>query len=426
MSDNRTRTHTQHTCWVFTLNFSDDGSAPSPPSEWEGVQYIVYQEEVAPATGRHHYQGYVVLKRKAGLSTLKQRYGTRIHWEPRRGSHQQARDYSTKEETRAPGAAAVEVGTPPSPGTRSDIHAAVAVLHGGGSMRELAEEHPGVYVRYFKGLHAYRDITSPPKVRTWHTHVTIYWGPSGTGKSRRAFHEAGPDAYIMMKPNCKTVWFSGYTGQENIVFDEFYGWCPRDLMQRLCDRYPLLLQTGNGLTTQCLARRIWITSNANPESWWSRIGFGAMTRRVRDHGECVYMDTGVWAPPASPSLSPPASGGPVASSSGSGPDSDHPVASSSASAASPPGSPRSWVPSVRAGTSARRQSSPAPSARGILASPPAGSVGNGQSPPAAGESAGSQPDDTPHAAPLPVPSRELGLNGGADGLIFNDFFHCSY
>ena len=50
------------------------------------------------------------------LSGVKELTGTAAHWEPRRGTHQQAAAYCSKEETRIDGP--WEVGTPPVQGKR--------------------------------------------------------------------------------------------------------------------------------------------------------------------------------------------------------------------------------------------------------------------------------------------------------------------
>ncbi len=118
------------------------------------------------------------------------------------------------------------------------------------------------------------------------------------GKSRRALHEAGADAYWVRKPqNNGGLWFDGYDGHANVVIDEFYGWISRDLMCRLCDRYPLLVDTKGGAVS-FLAKKIWITSNQSPVMWWQKVGLGPMERRLSvPNGEVVNL-TQMWFPPA--------------------------------------------------------------------------------------------------------------------------------
>lgn len=65
-----------------------------------------------------------------------------------------------------------------------------------------------------------------------------------------------------------------------VVIDEFYGWIARDLMCRICDRYPLNIETKGG-SVSFLAKKIIITSNVHPKDWWPKVGLGAMERRLK-------------------------------------------------------------------------------------------------------------------------------------------------
>lgn len=50
--------------------------------------------------------------------------------------------------------------------------------------------------------------------------VEVFWGTTGTGKSRRAWDEAGVGAYSKCP---RSKFWDGYQGQENVVVDEFRG-----------------------------------------------------------------------------------------------------------------------------------------------------------------------------------------------------------
>lgn len=194
-----------------------------------------------------------------------------------------------------------EFGTRPSQGRRSDILDMADDIRDGMSIRDVALKHTSAWFKYHAACDRYRLLTrasarlepdfSMPKIH-------IYWGESGLGKSRRAHYEAGPDAYWLVKPNGpqSPLWFDGYNGHRKLVIDEFYGWIPRDMMQRICDRYPLNLQVKGGMV-DCAVSEIWITSNTDPETWWKKLGLGEpMRRRIRENGECIHF-TEHWTPP---------------------------------------------------------------------------------------------------------------------------------
>ena len=158
-------------------------------------------------------------------------------------------------------------------------------------MAEIADEHFSTWINYSRAFKEYALLKRVSE-RNWITFTSVFWGPPGVGKTRRALEEAGEGAYWLTKPQGSgTVWFDGYDGHEVVVIDEFYGWIPRDLLQRMCDRYPLLVQTKGG-TVSFTAKRIIITSNKAPEDWY-RAGLGAMERRLTgEHGRVEYMDGG--------------------------------------------------------------------------------------------------------------------------------------
>lgn len=283
---------TRNRNWVYTINNPSDDDEPK---EWAGVKYGVYQLEVGEE-GTKHLQGYVAFSCAKSLSQVKLVNG-RAHWEPRRGSHEQARAYCMKDDTRAPGSSPVEWGTPPaSQGKRTDIMSIKSMVDSGLTDSQIAEAAFGLWCRHHRAIQEYRRLVQP--ARDWEAETIVFYGPPGTGKSRRALALAGPDAFWVTGPNSAqgAVWWDGYQGQETVVIDEFYGWIPRNFMNRLCDRYKVDVQV-KGATANFRARRIIITSNKHPRDWWPRSGLGAMERRLTaPMGGCLLMDHPCWTP----------------------------------------------------------------------------------------------------------------------------------
>lgn len=278
----------QHRAWMFTLN--NPQNPFDDPNHWlgnvEAVRYAVWQLERGAESGVVHYQGYVLLngrgKRLAGMKALHRR----CHWEVRRGTHAQAEEYCSKEDTRI--RPPERLGEPPAdggPGARSDLVSVKRKLDARVSEKEIADEHFGSWCRYHKAFQRYAGLILPNRV--WHSHTTVYWGPPGVGKTRRVSAEVSESVYWLPKPNGTRVFWDGYEGQEDVVIDEFFGWMPRDLMCRLCDRTPFRVETKGG-SVPFVAKRIFITSNKAPNAWWSRIGLGPMVRRLSDDLGVVY------------------------------------------------------------------------------------------------------------------------------------------
>ena len=83
---------------MFTINNPEDEQIPRT---WEGVLYCQWQVEVGES-GTRHVQGYVAFKCNKRLSILKKVHPT-AHWERRKGTHNDARAYCSKEDTRVAG-----------------------------------------------------------------------------------------------------------------------------------------------------------------------------------------------------------------------------------------------------------------------------------------------------------------------------------
>lgn len=107
--------------------------------------------------------------------------------------------------------------------------------------------------------------------------VYVFWGRTGTGKSRRAWEEASLDAY----PKCpNTKFWDGYRDQENVVIDEFRGKIDISHMLRWLDRYPVCIENkGSGCVLR--AKKIWITSNLDPHHWYPTVDAATIDALIR-------------------------------------------------------------------------------------------------------------------------------------------------
>lgn len=94
--------------------------------------------------------------------------------------------------------------------------------------------------------------------------VHVFWGAPGTGKSRRAWEEAGLCAYP--KDPCTKYW-DGYDRNDAVVIDEFRGDINIAHVLRWFDRYPVIVECKYGAISLCCTN-IWITSNVDPRDWY--------------------------------------------------------------------------------------------------------------------------------------------------------------
>lgn len=274
--------------WLFTLNNPTDLDTPdfSDPKWKNLVKLAIYQKE---KVGTEHLQGYIVLTQPRRLVWMKKNL-PRAHLEKRQGTHAQAVRYCSKEDTRIsnpilyPSSLSLEdllQCVEKENSTLSNLNVMKTMIDNGKSDLDLADFDFLNWVKYNRGLTAYRLLKSQP--RDHDMHVAVYQGPTGTGKSKAAM-ELYPGAYWKQRSN----WWDGYENQKVVILDEFYGWLPFDLLLRLCDRYPLLVETKGG-QRQFVADTIIITTNAMPNSWYKNCYFPSFIRRV-----CEWHIFPVW------------------------------------------------------------------------------------------------------------------------------------
>jgi len=263
---------------------------------------MICQLEVGES-GTPHLQGYVEMKSPCRLTAMKKLI-PQAHLEVSRGSKEQAIMYCLKEDHGLNGEPMrfwliegllqeFEISYPDSlenylssiggqtngctSGMKSRLQAIRLKLSQGNStaIEEIADEEFDIWVRYYRAFERYLVMKTKPRDHL--LDVYVLQGPTGTGKSRWAM-ETYPGAYWKQRSN----WWDGYCGQEVVVLDEFYGWLPFDLLLRVCDRYPLLVESKGG-QIQFVAKKIIITTNQLPSNWYkSGTYFPSFVRRVTE------------------------------------------------------------------------------------------------------------------------------------------------
>lgn len=240
----------QGTYWLGTL----------PDQTWtpallEGMCYIRGQLEEGEG-GLVHYQLFFILQRKGTLASVRQLWSPYVgHWELTRSKA--AEDYVWKEETRI--GEPFEFGERPFRRNSSVDWDAVKR----NAQRGLLDEIPSdIYVRYYSSLCRIRgDALQPTFVDR---SCTVLWGPTGTGKSYRAWQSCGVEAY---SKDPRTKFWCGYRGQEAVIFDEFRGAIDIAHLLRWCDKYPVRVEVKGG-TVPFSAKKLVFTSNLHPTSWY--------------------------------------------------------------------------------------------------------------------------------------------------------------
>lgn len=294
---------------------------PRLPKEWydaedNDVKYIVWQIETCPDTGKHHAQGYLHLAKQQRLSYMKRLHAT-THWEVRRGNHESARHYCLKpvdgcdchhcKDCMPNVGGPWEHGEPPRHGGSNKLADLQELLDKKTPMNVVAKDHFELFVRHSRGLNAYAKIVGRAcRDENVQPINIVLWGKTGTGKSWLANNMfiARDNIYPFLMPGKgQSPFADGYNGEECILFDEFYGWLPYNLVLRITDRYRLILQT-KGDSVECLSRMNIFTSNKPPSEWYPNVeDQSALNRRFSPpYGFVIEMNAPFVPPDPVPPL----------------------------------------------------------------------------------------------------------------------------
>lgn len=248
---------------------------------------IIFQEERCPKTGRYHIQGYVEWNEPVQWIDCKLRFGSESHVEDATADQAHNVLYCSKEKSRIGRLFNRGFEIPKKQGRRTDITRIQRRIDAGESMVEIARDNFGSFIRYHRGFERYRLLVS--ESRSFKTKVIIYWGPSGTGKTKKAGEE-NPNAYWMPQQTGDKLWFDEYAGEDTIIWDEFYGQCPWNVLLKLCDRYPLKVQVKGGYVNWA-PKTIIFTSNVHWTEWYNwelhpQMKKEALERRI---DQCILM-----------------------------------------------------------------------------------------------------------------------------------------
>jgi hypothetical protein len=143
--------------WVFTcFNYDEVDSL-----EKSGYKYLIYQEECCPNTGRMHLQGYVAFSTNRRFNSLKALMPT-AHWEKRRGSHTQAKEYCQKDESNTDPWRRFEGGDDSDiadvKGERTDILRVSESILEGSKVEDVAIQYPREFIKYSRGIRELHSI----------------------------------------------------------------------------------------------------------------------------------------------------------------------------------------------------------------------------------------------------------------------------
>lgn len=243
--------------WILTIPVNDWNIPEHLP---DGISYLRGQQERGEG-GFHHWQLVVNFSKRLTLQQAKAFFSSTAHLEESRSAA--VDDYVWKDESAVPDTR-FEMGVRARKRRGADYAAALNdAKHG--RLADLMEREPALYIRHHTALHRIAtEFCVPVAIEK---QVFVYWGATGTGKTRAAYAEAKDvEEHPYWKDAC-TKWWDGYRGQRAVIIDEFGGLINILHLLRWLDRYPVQFETKGGSHPFC-ATHVWITSNIDPDHWW--------------------------------------------------------------------------------------------------------------------------------------------------------------
>lgn len=238
-------------------------------------QYVLCGREIAPTTGKEHFQGYMYFKNERSHNRIKKILEGR-HVQMVKGTVDHNEIYCRKD-----GNVVLEHGIKPKQGQRTDMEALQTLIREGANEMDIFNEQPGNFIRYHRGIDRARNLFI--EKRNWEMDVRIYWGKPGTGKTRAVYEEFEIDQIYEKMPG---KWWDGYNGEKVVLIDDFD---PNncfdivfDFYLKLLDRYPMRIEYKGG-STQFRSKIIIFTSNFNPIGWFTeKPNKSAFDRRISE------------------------------------------------------------------------------------------------------------------------------------------------
>lgn len=288
--------------WCFTVNNHTLDEQSEFEVSHECISYIVYGEEVGES-GTPHLQGYIEFSKNMRVPGIKKLFNNqRMHLEKRIGTAAQASQYCKKEGKFYERGVLSITHKQKVPVTKNKLLPFREMIRNDGLATFSNDADCNLHL--LKHGQMWLSLNESPRKRSDPLSVFWFWGPTGSGKTRRAFDMAEARGLEPFIKSGSYKWFDGYEGHKFVIFDDFrdaqceFGW-----LLRLLDIYPLRIEIKGG-TRQWKADTIIVTCPMPPEECYRTMQstdrfdkIGQLIRRItKVEHITAYEPTAVEAP----------------------------------------------------------------------------------------------------------------------------------
>jgi len=135
---------------------------------------------------------------------------------------------------------------------------------------EITLENPDMTHQYGRTLDRIEAIALRKKFRKWMTKGEWYFGETGSGKSHIAYEGFSPEThYVVSLGQLARGFWTGYTGQEVVIINEFRGQISFGELMDLVDKWPKSVDVKCKEPVPFLAKRFIITGPKPPAETYS-------------------------------------------------------------------------------------------------------------------------------------------------------------
>lgn len=244
----------------------------------EKFRYLCYSPEICPTTNRPHFQGYFYLKNEMTLKAIKKKINASWKLTKANGTALQNKIYCGFENYEKDGKIKIknenfkEFGDMPSQGKRTDLKELNERIKKGTTVKQIRQECPMTYHLYGRTLEKLEEdffVDSFNQAERQMPSCTWYYGPTGVGKSHKAYENFNVENCYVYNFRDGGFW-EGYTNQKRIIINELRGEIPFSELLQICDKwyYPCK-RKGKGCVP-LNASEIIITSCKHPSEIYHR------------------------------------------------------------------------------------------------------------------------------------------------------------
>lgn len=254
------------------------------------LRFIIGQLEAGGKTGAIHWQFYMEFKKAVSPKFIKETVGDdSMHLEKSIGTADDNIRYCNKPETKE--GRQFRWGTPgkETQGKRTDLELVRdQVLRGETSARDILINDPMTYHQYGRTIERLQAVRNRNTWRTWMTKGIWLYGPTGVGKSERAFEGYNPDTHYVLN-TLDSGWWEGYNGQEVVIIDDFRGNIPYMELLSLVDKKPKEVKQRYIGNVPFLAKTVIVTSSMRPERVYKNLDPEDKFDQIHRRFEIIYM-----------------------------------------------------------------------------------------------------------------------------------------